>query len=207
MGVRYRAGMSHDRLPDDAAGAPPHNGQYLDDAASLAAAIHENVALHAPDPAWARAFALERERLHALLPDVFVQIEHIGSTAVPGLIAKPVIDILAGVRTLHGVDDLVDQLCANGYTTSKEFNATLGDRRWLMRWKNGHRTHHLHIVVHGGDPWLDRLGFRDALRRDPTLARRYAELKTALAARHGDDREAYTQAKGVFVRAVTHGLA
>lgn len=187
---------------DDARSQPGADEPLLDDAASLAAAIHENVALHAPDPAWAGAFERERERLHALAPGAFVRIEHIGSTAVPGLVAKPVIDMLAGVRTLEGVDDLVDQLCDNGYTTSRDFNATLTDRRWLMRWKNGHRTHHLHIVVHGGAAWADRLAFRDALRRDPALAARYATLKTSLAEQHRGDREAYTDAKAAFVRAV-----
>lgn len=174
----------------------------LDADASLVAAINETVALHAFDPAWADAFLQERDRLHDLALAVFVQIEHIGSTAVPGLVAKPIIDILAGVRTLAHVDALVDRLCEHGYTTSKEFNATLADRRWLMRWRNGHRTHHLHIVVHDGAPWRDRLGFRDALRRDPTLAGRYAELKQALAKQHENDREAYTEAKSAFVRAV-----
>ncbi len=184
---------------------PRPDDSDLDEAASLAAAINESVALRASDPAWAGMFEQERARLRALEPDAFVQIEHFGSTAVPGLVAKPVVDILAGVRTLDGVDDLVDRLCDNGYTTSREFNATLADRRWLMRWKNGHRTHHLHIVVHGAAAWNDRLGFRDALRRDPALAGRYAELKTTLAARHQDDREAYTEAKAAFVRAEARG--
>ena len=167
---------------------------------SLVAAINEDVALSAHDPAWAQVFELERTRLHALLPGVFLAIEHIGSTAVPGLVAKPVIDLMAAVESLDGVDVLIDRLCANGYTTSKEFNATLADRKWLMRWRDGRRTHHLHIVVRGGTPWHDRLAFRDALRRDPMLANRYAKLKTELAVRHQADREAYTEAKAVFVR-------
>jgi hypothetical protein len=128
------------------------NAELRDDAQSLAAAIHEGVTLHAPDPAWAGAFEIERDRLLAVAPGVFIQIEHIGSTAVPGLAAKPIIDILAGVASLDGVDVLVDRLCEQGYTTSKEFNATLIDRRWLMRWKNCRRTHHLHVVAYGGTP-------------------------------------------------------
>ena len=193
---------------DDTSPAQPRpEDSDLDEAASLAAAINESVALHASDPAWAGVFEQERARLHALEPDTFVQIEHFGSTAVPGLVAKPVIDILAGVRTLNGVDGLVERLCDNGYTTSREFNATLADRRWLMRWKNGHRTHHLHVVVHGGAAWNDRLDFRDALRRDTALAARYAQLKSALAAQHRDDREAYTEAKAAFVRAAARGDA
>jgi len=171
----------------------------IGDEQSLAAAINEEVALSAHEPAWARAFELERTRLHALLPGVFLAIEHIGSTAVPGLVAKPVIDLMAAVESLDGVDALIDRLCANGYTTSREFNATLSDRKWLMRWRDGRRTHHLHIVVRDGPAWHDRLAFRDALRRDPALADRYARLKTELAVRHRADREAYTDAKTPFV--------
>jgi len=74
-----------------------------------------------------------------------------------------------------------------------------------MRWRNGHRTHHLHLVAHGGSPRCDWLAFRDALRSGPLLARRYGDLKARLAAEHHADREAYTQAKADFVRAVTRG--
>jgi GrpB-like predicted nucleotidyltransferase (UPF0157 family) len=119
--------------------------------------------------------------------------------------AKPIIDILAGVNSMAEADALVEPVCKAGYTTSAEFNATLGDRRWFMRWANGHRTHHLHVVVRGGPVWLDRLRFRDALRSQPTLAANYAALKSDLAARHTADREAYTDAKAEFVRSVLAG--
>lgn len=174
----------------------------MTDAQSLAAAIAEDVQLQAHDPTWAQAFELERDRLMALLPGVFVTIEHIGSTAIHGLVAKPIIDIMAGVPSLDGVDPLIALLCGNGYSTSQEFNDSLIDRKWLMRWRDGHRTHHLHIVARFGDQWLDRLAFRDALRRDAALAARYGALKSELAARHQRDREAYTDAKAAFVRAV-----
>lgn len=174
----------------------------MTEAQSLAAAIDEPVSLHAHDPAWATAFELERDRLQALLPGVFIAIEHIGSTAVAGLVAKPVIDLMAGLYTLDGADVLIERLCDNGYTTSAAFNATLPDRKWLMQWHDGHRTHHLHLVVMDGAAWRERLAFRDALRSDRGLARRYGELKSRLAALHPDDREAYTDAKTAFVRGV-----
>ena len=202
-GLRYRDAMASDANDPAGGSAVPHAlriGEERGDEQSLAAAINEEVALSAHDPAWAPAFELERARLHALLPGVFLAIEHIGSTAVPGLVAKPVIDLLAAVDSLDGVDVLIDRLCENGYTTSREFNATLADRKWLMRWRDGRRTHHLHIVVRGGTPWHDRLAFRDALRRDPALADRYATLKTELALKHPANREAYTEAKAAFVR-------
>ena len=177
------------------------DASQMSDEQSLAAAVNEPVALCAHDPAWAQAFELERDRLRALLPGAFVAIEHIGSTAVPGLAAKSIIDIMAAVESLEGVETLIERLCDNGYTTSAEFNASLTNRKWLMRWRDGHRTHHLHIVVAESAQWHDRLAFRNALRNEPALARRYAELKTELAVRHQDDREAYTDAKSAFVRA------
>ncbi len=175
---------------------------HMTDAQSLAAAIAEDVQLQAHDPMWAQAFELERDRLMALLPGVFAAIEHIGSTAIHGLVAKPIIDIMAGVPSLDGVDPLIALLCGNGYSTSREFNDSLIDRKWLMRWCDGRRTHHLHIVAWFGDQWHARLAFRDALRRDAALAAQYGALKSELAARHRRDREAYTDAKAAFVRAV-----
>jgi len=174
----------------------------MNEDASLRAAIHEEVRLHDPDPSWPARFALERERLLATLPGVFIDLQHIGSTAVPGLPAKPIIDILAGVESMAVAEALAQPLCAAGYTTSAEFNATLADRQWFMRWADGHRTHHLHVVVHAAEAWRQRIDFRDALRRRPELAARYAALKAELAALHGADREAYTEAKADFVRRV-----
>lgn len=170
---------------------------------SLDAAIHEEVKLHEYDLRWPAAFAAERERLLALLPGVFLDVQHIGSTAVPGLAAKPIIDILAGVKSMAVAVSLATPLCQSGYTTSAEFNKSLTDRQWFMRWANGHRTHHLHVVVHDGEAWHVRLRFRDALRCDPDLASRYARLKAELAEMHPADRAAYTGAKTEFVLSVS----
>ncbi len=174
----------------------------MDEQASLLAAIHEDVVLHAYDPAWQARFIEERERLLSLGPDLFIDVQHIGSTAVPGLAAKPIIDLLAGVASMAVALGLAEQVAAWGYTGSAEFNATLVDRQWFMRHALGHRTHHLHVVVHGGPAWQDRLRFRDVLRSDPGMAARYAALKQQLAQAHAADREAYTQAKEGFVRMV-----
>lgn len=176
----------------------------MNDAESLHAAIHEEIDLQAYDDAWPAMFVAERDRLLGLLPLSFINIEHIGSTAVPGLMAKPVIDMLAGVESMVMARSLSAVLREAGYATSAEFNATLGDRQWFMRWIDGHRTHHLHVVVHRGPAWRERLRFRDALRADPVLAARYAALKAELAVRHPADREAYTQAKAAFVHAASN---
>jgi GrpB-like predicted nucleotidyltransferase (UPF0157 family) len=167
---------------------------------SLLAAIHEEVRLHPYDPLWSSGFETERQRLTSLLPGVFLVIEHIGSTAVPGMPAKPIIDLLAGVASMALAKSIAERICASGYTASVEFNETLVDRKWFMRWAAGHRTHHLHVVVQGSNLWHEHLAFRDALRSSPLLAARYAALKSQLAATHTNDREAYTDAKTEFIR-------
>lgn len=169
---------------------------------SLDRAINEPVRLVEYDPDWPASFRAERDRLLALFPDRLLGVAHFGSTAVPGMPAKPIIDLLAGVTSMQSADELIGPLLDVQYTTSHEFNATLDGRRWLMRWANGRRTHHLHLVEFLGTVWRRRLAFRDALRSDPSLARQYAELKWDLAAKYRTDREAYTRAKGDFIEAV-----
>ena len=168
---------------------------------SLDRAIHEEVRLAPYSDAWLSIFVAERDRLLKLFPQL-LQVEHFGSTAIPGMPAKPIIDILAGVESMAVAEALVEPVLACGYTTSAEFNATLPDRRWFMRSAAGRRTHHLHVVVCRGRQWEERLRFRDILRSDADLAQQYAELKSHLAVKHRNDREAYTEAKYRFVASV-----
>jgi GrpB-like predicted nucleotidyltransferase (UPF0157 family) len=148
------------------------------------------------DAAWPAAFAAERERLAPLLADG-VRLHHFGSTAVPGLAAKPVIDMIALVEDFDApIAALVRQ---GGYQYPRAFNATLKHRRFLCHPSAAHRTHHLHLVDERGE--LDRrLRFRDRLRSDRALADEYVALKRGLAERYRTDREAYTEAKGGFIR-------
>lgn len=149
------------------------------------------------DPGWPARFETERRRLTPLLPGA--TIHHIGSTAVPGLAAKPIIDLMALVEDL---DAPIGALVARGgYQFPEAFNAELVGRRWLCRPSASHRSDHLHLVRDRAE--LDRhLRFRDRLRADPALAGEYAQLKRGLAERFGDDREAYTAAKAAFVSRV-----
>jgi GrpB-like predicted nucleotidyltransferase (UPF0157 family)/GNAT superfamily N-acetyltransferase len=152
------------------------------------------VELVAYDPAWPALYETERERLEPLLPG-FLEIHHIGSTAVPGLLAKPIIDIVALVDDL---DAPIAALIGSGYQYARAFNATLSHRRFLCYPTASHRTHHLHLVDDRTE--LERrLYFRDRLRADPALAAEYVALKRALAARYPEDREAYTEAKAPFI--------
>jgi GrpB-like predicted nucleotidyltransferase (UPF0157 family) len=149
------------------------------------------------DPAWPARFDAERERLLPLLPGA--EIHHIGSTAVPGLPAKPVIDLMALVEDVDApIAALIED---GGYQYPEAFNATLSRRRWLCRPTAAHRTHHLHLVDDRTE--LDRhMRFRDRLRASATLADEYTRLKRELAGRFGNDREAYSEAKSAFIRQV-----
>jgi GrpB-like predicted nucleotidyltransferase (UPF0157 family) len=173
-----------------------------DDDEGLQQAIVEPVVLAPPDPAWPEMFAVERQRLLDALPRRFIAIEHFGSTAVPGLLAKPVIDMLAGLATIAEAASLIVPLGDLGYHYPIEFNATLSDRKWLMRQRQGRRTHHLHLVTYGDTCWARELRFRDVLLGDPDLAAQYASHKSELAAAYANDRERYTAAKGEFIARV-----
>lgn len=169
------------------------------EAESLNRAINEEITLCSYRNDWPTQFEKERARLLYLFPGKLLAIEHIGSTAVPGLSAKPIIDILVGVASMSQADDLMRPLCDSEYTTSMEYNASLTDRRWLMRWADGRRTHHLHLMVHGSQEWQRRLAFRDKLRADTDLALKYEINKRWWAAEYKSDREAYTAAKREFI--------
>jgi GrpB-like predicted nucleotidyltransferase (UPF0157 family) len=147
------------------------------------------------DPAWPARFAEEFDRLAPLLRDA--EIHHFGSTAVPGLAAKPIIDIVALVGDLDKpIEALVKQA---GYQYPAAYNATLDRQRWLCRPSAEHRTHHLHLVL-DRDVLDRRLRFRDRLREEENLREQYAALKRGLAARNHDDRTTYTAAKSSFIK-------
>jgi GrpB-like predicted nucleotidyltransferase (UPF0157 family) len=146
------------------------------------------------DPSWPAAYIAERRRLAKLLPGL--RVYHIGSTSVPGLAAKPVIDMIALVDDL---DAYVATLRRAGYHVPAQFNANLTHRCFLCYPTLSHRTHHLHLVdEHAG---VDQcLRFRDRLANDPALAAEYVALKRALAGRFRADRMSYTEAKSSFIK-------
>ena len=158
---------------------------------------HASVVIAGPDPRWPARFAEERERIAAALGTFAPGIEHIGSTAVPGLAAKPILDILVGARLLPPGPEPVAALGHLGYDYLGEHG--IPGRHFFARgWP---RTHHLHLVEHGGDFWTSHLRFRDHLRAHPGEATAYAALKRELAARHGHDRSRYTEMKSTFIAA------
>ncbi len=152
------------------------------------------------DPSWPAEFARESAGVAAALAPLALAIEHIGSTAIPGLSAKPIVDIMIGVRRLAEVRQKIDELAALGYTYVPAFEAQIPERMFFQR--GSPRTHHVHVVETGSGFWRRQIVFRDYLKAHPELAQEYADLKRGLAARFPDDREGYTQAKTDFVRDV-----
>lgn len=161
----------------------------------------EPVVLSSYSPLWPALFDYERERLARIFPEPGVRIEHVGSTAVPGLGAKPIIDVLLGVPTLALVELRLEALREDGWRYVPEFEKAFPDRRYFTRTDGQPGNYHLHAVVTGSPFWMRQLAFRDALRASPQLAADYWKLKQRLAARFPNDREAYAAAKSDFVRA------
>lgn len=157
------------------------------------------------DPAWPRAFAAERDRIAARLGDVAVRIDHHGSTAVPGLAAKPVIDIQVSVRRLQPLTEYAAPLARLGYVhVPHPDDAFCPFFHRPAAWPH---THHVHVVQSGGAEERRTLAFRDYLRAHPEAAREYEQLKRRLAPLHGAatfaSRQAYADAKTEFVTRTT----
>lgn len=151
------------------------------------------------DLEWPDAFEREAARIRAAAGEHLVALEHIGSTAVPGLPAKPIIDLLGGTDTLAGADACVDPLERIGYEYVPELEDAMPDRRYFRKTAADRHTHHLHVVPADSGFFDRHLRFRDYLREHPRAAERYAELKRELAAEHRHDVAAYTEGKAEFV--------
>jgi GrpB-like predicted nucleotidyltransferase (UPF0157 family) len=155
------------------------------------------------DPLWPSKFQTERVVLeYVLAPWLAGPIEHVGSTAIPGMPAKPVIDIMAAVSSLEASRAAIDELKKIGYVY---FPYRSDMMHWFCKPSPAFRTHHLHLVPFGSERWVDCLEFRDRLRGDQPLAIEYATLKKKLATEFKFDREAYTEAKAPFLQRILSG--
>jgi GrpB-like predicted nucleotidyltransferase (UPF0157 family) len=153
------------------------------------------------DPSWPTLFLEEAAALRRVLePWLVGEIEHIGSTAVPGLAAKPVVDILARVRSLEESRPAIAAVSELGYCYAP-YRADL--EHWFCKPSPSVRTHHLHLVPATTPQWRRTIAFRDYLRSHRDVASEYAELKRQLAAEYPLDREAYTAGKGAFIEHIT----
>ncbi len=156
------------------------------------------VVVVAPDPGWRKGFEAEAVRLSSVFGENLVEMHHIGSTAVPGLAAKPLIDMIPEVRDIRRVDALNEEMATLGYEAWGEYG--LPGRRLFTRVKNGERTHNVHVYA-TGNPEVERhLAFRDYMNAHPEEAHAYGRLKEGLARRFPTDFDAYMDGKDAFVK-------
>lgn len=155
------------------------------------------------DPAWPTLFAQERGRVAEVLGSMVIGIEHVGSTAVPGLVAKPIIDLLITVRSLPAIkQDCIQALQTLGYMYLPESEAWLPDEMLFRKTAGKQWTHHLHVMEPTSPRWEEFVLIRDYLRAHRDIASAYGQLKYALALVFGEDIVGYRDAKRPFVRAV-----
>jgi GrpB-like predicted nucleotidyltransferase (UPF0157 family) len=164
---------------------------------------YEKAEVRPHDPGLIARAESERARLAGLLEPWLVDgVEHVGSTAVPGLAAKPIIDLMASVDDPDAVvAQAGERLAADGWSYVPP---ELDQRPWRQFFvkpdaSGQRRIAHLHVIRAGHPRWSEQIAFRDALRDDDQLARQYGDLKQMLAAQHVGDREAYTDAKTKFI--------
>lgn len=154
------------------------------------------------DPRWTDVYVREQDQIMAALSGLASAIEHVGSTSVPGLASKPIIDIMVGVASGDVLDQCIEPLRRIGYEYDPDWEISVPRRRYFQKMDpEGSHTHHIHVVPHGSDFWIRHVRFRDYLRAHPEKAREYGELKKRLSAEHQSGL-AYTFAKTDFITSV-----
>jgi len=149
-------------------------------------------------PLWAELFEIEAAQIRAVLGDLALGVEHVGSTAVPGLRAKPILDIAVAVRTRDLLSLYAAHLAELGYEHASHIEL---ENDFVFE-KGIDRTHHLHLVELESREWRDYLRFRNTLRANEPLAREYERIKIELGVRFHGNRRCYTSAKTLFIRHV-----
>ena len=184
--------------------ADPHDDAVKPGNADATEWADEPIRIEAYDPSWPAQFEKERKALLEAIGDQITGgVHHVGSTAVPGLDAKPIIDILVGVQDLPGSRACFGDLRRMGYLYAPYRAAEM---HWFCKPHPSRRTHHLHLVPTNSARFREELAFRDHLRSHPRAASEYEALKRRSAVEFRHDREAYTATKGAFIRdALRHG--
>ncbi|MCO6441651.1 MAG: GrpB family protein [Nitrococcus mobilis] len=149
-------------------------------------------------PSWAALAADACREARRVCGHHLTDLQHVGSTSVPDLPAKPILDLAAAVAALDAIPELARRLTGIGYIYRGN-NGDAGGHLFVRESSPGVRTIHLHLVKHNGAQWRNYLLFRDLLRRNPGIRRQYAELKQALGRSFRDDRNSYTAFKRDFI--------
>lgn len=167
----------------------------------------EQIQVEPPQDAWrSSGERVSRQLDIALARWLVAPVAHVGSTAVPGLAAKPILDMQAAVLDFECVEPVARALRPAGWHLVPAELDARPYRRFYVLVVEERRAAHLHLLLANSARWSEQLAFRDALRADPSLVHRYAELKRTLADKHADDREAYTAGKERFVSGVLTGV-
>ena len=157
------------------------------------------------DPRWPGLYKGEKWLLERHSGGRLIAIEHVGSTSVPGLAAKPIIDIMGGVKSLSDAEALIAPVEAIGYQYVPEYEDEISDRRYFRKPSDlitRVTLYHLHVVEAGSEFWTRQLLFRDYLREHLDAADEYAALKRRLAVEYASDMAGYTDAKTNFIRSI-----
>lgn len=154
------------------------------------------------DPEWPGMFRSEKKILEEALGENALAIEHVGSTSVEGLAAKPIIDILVGIKSLGGAKVCIDEIEKLGYVYHPEHEGELPDRRYLDK-----PGFHVHMVEKDGDFWKKHVFFRNYLRTHHEAMKEYEDLKRKLAVEYRNDRGTYTDMKGPFIEGIVGLMA
>ena len=162
---------------------------------------NKSVKLADPNQSWHEAYLLEESAIRKALGDLAVDVQHFGSTSIPAIKAKPIIDIAVGVRRFEDGLACVEPMASIGYVYAGS-HIVPDDHIFGRDIEGDTRTHLVHVVEYGGPTWRNFLIFRDRLRREPDLAHAYEALKIELAAKYANDRASDTAAKKEFIQKI-----
>lgn len=152
-----------------------------------------------PDPKWSDQFGAEASRIRSALSGIAVNVHHVGSTSIPNIYAKPVIDILLEVSDIEDLDNHTAEMTALGYEAKGEFG--IPGRRYFRKYSSaGVRTHQIHAFERNSEGFARHLAFRDYMIAHPLIAQAYSDLKRRLASDFPDDIEAYMDGKDPFIK-------
>ncbi len=151
------------------------------------------------DPSWPEVFETERDLLLKTLGNVAVEIHHVGSTSIPGIAAKPIIDILIEIADLAALDELNKEMQAIGYRPKGDFG--IPNRRYFQK-GGDNRSHHIHAFERGDFNVMRHIGFRDYLRAHPEVAKEYGQLKKDIAKTCDNDSGRYCDGKDAYIKRI-----
>jgi len=161
---------------------------------------NKKVKLFLYNPAWEELYKKEEKLLRPIVGKYALDIQHTGSTSIPGAKAKPIIDIIIGVKNLKDGEKFIRPLELLGY--EYKHNAGIKGRHFFAKGSKTEKTHHIHIVKLGGKLWKDQVIFRDYLRKHKEVVAEYNKLKEGLAKKYENDREKYTAPKDNFIKSI-----